>query len=416
MALYKGKKTRRTPRKRSMYSSNYKYKKSSVIWKRVLAVVVCIALFAVGLFVLGPILEKAVNFFKDDVSSTGNSSPMADDGPSSAPDDSSAPGVSSDDKQPQGDGAKLTYMLTADIFTDAQQLSAALDRAASEGADVIMLELKGYDGKLNYVSRLERVNAVSAVSENAVELGEIIDLIKSRGFKCGASVTVFDECYTAANLRDTAIKYNGSATTRWLDYTRTPPSAWQDPGLEPAVEYELNIIRELSGYDLAVISLNGCHYPVWGNLNGCDYDKTRTKVENISDFISAARTVTNSAGILLDVTVSADAAVGDMHSRYENYGYPDNVFTFDCDSVTVDLRLDGIITDRYPEITVGGIGYSDLTSDRAASLLMLYKAAAERSGGCSMTVLTDEQGLSAREASELLSEAGAESIVCLLSK
>lgn len=414
MAMYKMKKNKKYRRRRSSsrYSSDYRHRKSTKRWSAVIIALTLTALFALGVFVIGPVLDNFIPASSENVSSQTeskeNSSEMSSYEGEIPSDDTSS--VTSD--IPAEKKGSVACFLTPEEFITEAAIENSIEKAINEGADTLILELKGYDGLLNYQSDIEDVKSIDAVSENAVDLSVVIEKITAEGLKCGASITVFDEIYTAAHLRETAIKYDDSDTTRWLDYTRESKTPWQDPGLEAARVYELDIIRELSQYELSVINLTGCHYPVWGSMTGCSYDKTNTKVENITSFISDARGIANSADIRLTVTLSADIAVGDTHSRYSYYGYPEDIYSLDCDGIVFDLRLDNIITQYYPSITVEGSKYSDLTSDREMSLRLLYGAAASLAGENDITVLCDSVGSTSKDVTDLFEGLGEEEIIC----
>lgn len=413
MALYRGKKQKRRWFRRSRYSSNYRTRRSTRIRNIVFVVLGLAVLFAVGFFVLEPMLERwLVRDGEDTVSTVSgeSSSPSSTEEIASSPSPTpSSQETSSAVTEPESTAAPAEHAvrLTAEQFGQAEILSRCLTQAKEQGAGLVLLEVKGKDGQLSYRSVLDAVDRIGAVKEDAVDLTAVIAAIRAAGLEAGVSVTVFDEDYTASKLRTTAIKYAGSETTRWLNFEH---QYRQDPGLEAAKEYELDILRELATYDLTVISLSGCHYPVWGDLSSCTCDATRTREENITDFISAARGIVNQAGVRLDVTVPADVAVGDRHSCWRYYGYPADLSTLDCDSVTADLRMGKVFNRYYNEIQVDGVGYADLTQDGGFSARLLYGAAFTRLE--EIGVLTDRTVGEPASCFALFSDLGAEKIVC----
>lgn len=411
MSMYKIRKTKRSRRRKSRYLSDYRHRKSTRRWSIVIITLTLIALFAVGVFLIGPLLDNFIPALKEDVSSQVESNePVSSEGEESVTNSDTS---SSEDIVPEEEKGSVAYFLTPEMFLTDTALENSIEKALNEGADTIILELKGYDGLLNYLSDIEEVKRIDAISENAVDLSSVIEKINAEGLKCGASITVFDEIYTAAEIRAAAIKYGDSTTTRWLDYARESKTPWQDPGLEAARSYELDILRELAQYGLCEVNLMGCHYPVWGSMTGCSYDKTNTKVENITSFISEARAILNGADIKLKVTVSADIAVKDTHSRYSYYGYPEDIYSLDCDGIIFDLRLDKIITVHYPSITVDGSKYSDLTTDREMSLRLLYGAATVIAGENDVTVLCESTGSTVKDMTELFKNLGEENVICV---
>lgn len=421
MALYRGKKQKRRWFRRSRYSSNYRTRRSTRIRHILLAAGILLVLFAVGFFVLEPMIGNWLwgdrdGVVSDTISSSDSTSAHSSTevpGPSGSVPSTQPPEET--ESQPQEtptpqNPVTQAVLLTSEQLCDPTLLSQSIQRAKEEGAGLVLLEIKGKDGQLAYQSDLAAVKRIDAVKEGAVDLRETIAAIRVAGMEAGVSVTVFDEDYTASKLRDAAIKYAGSETTRWLNFEH---QYRQDPGLAAAQDYELAILEELAAHDLAVISLSGCHYPVWGDLTSCTCDTTRTRQENILDFVSSARTIVNGAGIKLDVTVPADVAVGDLHTRYRYYGYPEDLTTLDCDTVTADLRLDRVFNRYYTRITVDGVGYADLTGDGESSVRLLYGAASSTLG--EVGVLTDRTLGTPATVFDLLSSLEAGRITCQMS-
>lgn len=360
---------RRFRRSRSRYTSDYRRKRSTVVLRVVLAVLACAALFAVGFFVLEPWLDRVLPN-GETPSSTAAPEPTA--APTASPTVSPTP-----EPTPTPAPVSVSYRLTDEELTDPAKRTAALAAAKAGGADTILLPLKGEDGRLRYQSETAEAKRIGAVLETAVDLPAVLSEIKEAGFSAAASLTVFDEPYTAAKDRKTAIKHNHSASVRWYD---RDGNYWQDPGLAAARDYELALIAELAACDFSYVELSGCHYPVWGSLTGCTPDETHTREENIISFLSEAQTILHEAGSRLTFTLPADAVAADRHERYAFYGFPDDLSKIPCDTLCVDLRLDRILTHSYPALTLNGTVYEDL-SDEETFLPLLYHASAARAAG-----------------------------------
>ncbi len=372
-----------------MYRSRYgaaggRVSRSTKIRNILLVVLGFAALFAVGFFVLEPLLDGVLH--GEDPTSSAVSSEIESRGEVSEPPSDLPSGEDSSGESQPEDDRSLSYAvyLTADRFSSEDILALSLQQAKAQGAGLIMLELKGKDGKLAYRSDLNEVKRIDGVKEEAVALEETLSVIRGAGFEVGFALTVFDEDYTASKLRKTAVKYGESDTTRWLNYEH---QYRQDPGLMAAKEYQWAIVEEVLTYRPVVLSLHGCHYPVWGDLSSCTVDKTQTRQENIVDFLSEVYLMTTDAGVGLNVVLPADVAVGDRHSRWGYYGYPEDLQSIPCDSLTADLRLNGIFNRYYGEITVDGVGYANLARDGETSGRLLYGAAFTETPG--IHVLTD---------------------------
>ena len=371
MALYRKKKQKRFSRTRHRYTSDYRRRRSSVIRKIVLGVLICAALFALGFFVIEPWIERT--FAKPDPTDTASVNETAPpETPTPVPTPEPTP-----EPTPTPTPASTVRLLTVDELTDPEQFAAALNDAKESGADTVLLPLKTDDGRLTYRTENETARSIGAPLENAVDLAETVAAVREAGLAPAGLFTVFDEPFTADKLRSTAIKYDHTET-RWL----APGDRFlQDPGLEATQEYELALIGELAAHDLSFVTLKGCHYPVWGSLYGCTPDETKSREENITAFLAAAKELLTPSGTKLDLLLPADVAVGDFHDRFPLYGYPEDLSALPCDSLSLDLRLDRVLNENYPAITVDGVSYSDLSADEDTSLCVLYGAAFARAQG-----------------------------------
>ncbi len=309
-----------------------------------------------------------------------------------------------------------TQTLTAEVFCDPDSLAAALETARAEGVQAILLELKGYDGLVRYQSQLETVQRIGAVSADAVDLAAVISQVRAAGFSCAAQIACFDECYTATQLREAAVKYGDGGSARWLDYTRASRTAWLDPGLPAAQQYNLELIGEICSYEVDAVYLTGVHYPVWGDLSNCYFAGEATKEQVITQFISTAREQVNAAGKKLAVVVPASGAVGDYHAYYANYGFPQDVFTLPADLVVVDLRLDNILNDWYTQMHIGVQTFENFTSDPLTYAALLadavHAAYAAQPRDCALSVMLDDIGaVTAAQQAAQAQSVGVESFV-----
>ena len=163
---------RNKPRKIKRYSKIYRRRSNvrSKILKTAGFVVIVAAVVFVGYSVAGPFMDF-INGRIEPSSSNDSSSIVSVDTDSSSAD----PSVKNNTLQ--------AVALSLETAKDPTALSAFLTSAKSDGANAVVLELKDTAGTLWYRSSVAQAEEYGAVSENAVEITQIVETIKAQGLR-----------------------------------------------------------------------------------------------------------------------------------------------------------------------------------------------------------------------------------------
>ena len=136
MAMYKPKKQKRYRRRKSRYLSDYRHRKSTRRWSIAILTVTLIALFAVGVFVIGPFFDNFIPVANDNVSSGTESEKNVSNEESQVESDTSS--VVSTPEEKKG---SIAYFLTKEnFFTDAA-LESSIEKGLNEDGDTLIREL-----------------------------------------------------------------------------------------------------------------------------------------------------------------------------------------------------------------------------------------------------------------------------------
>lgn len=374
MAMYKGK-------KQKIYGRGYRYSsrygKKNNAPKIITTILLCIALVVCGYFI--PTLFRDEMGEKQDT--TSQASEVLNNSSLTVSYEDIDDTSSSESRTLQIKSEGDVYVAQYSEYADENAISITIDKAKNGGFDTLMLNIKSQDGILHYDSTNELAIEADAV-DDTVDLAAVITQIKAAGLSAGVKINVFDEYCLAWHDRNTALLANVSTKTLWYDFvTRdiTSGSPWLNPANEVAQKYNLDIITELTAFDIDSIYLEGVHFPVWGKISVYKLSEDINREEVITDFVSKAREITKNSGKSLGVIVPLCGAVGDYNERWESYGYPQDIYTLDADTIIVDARADRIfIQSWYNEMTVGELVIDDFANADAAQYAVIMDKITER--------------------------------------
>lgn len=362
MAMYKGKKQKIRGR---AYKYSAHYGKKNKAPQFIFTLLLCAALVACGYFLSTPLFEKMsdtdnVLLQSSDVSQNSSSFTFSYEDIVVSKESQ----VIIPDKKQCGN----VYLVEYELYSDKTGLATAIKKAQDGGYDTLMLNIKAQDGILHYNSEITLAIEADAV-KNTVDLTGIINQIKASGLSVGIKINVFDEYCIPWHDRNTALLANITTKTLWYDFvTRdiTSGSPWLNPLNETAQNYNLEIIKELTQFDIDFIFLDGVHFPVWGRIDAYQLDSNADREKAITEFVSKAKKITKEKGKALGVIVPVCGAVGDYNARWKSYGYPDDIYSLDADAIIVDARSDrAFMQSWYSKITIGTVVIKDLAKATA---------------------------------------------------
>lgn len=363
MAMYKGKKQKIRGR---AYKYSAHYGKKNKAPKLILTLLLCAAFVACGYFLSTPLFEKMGG--TENVSSQSSEVLQNTSSLTVSYEDI---GISEEESQviPEKVGCGNIYLVEYEQYADAATLASAIEKAKSGGYNTLMLNMKAQDGILHYNSEIALAKEADAVKDT-VDLTEVINQIKAAGLSAGVKINVFDEYCIPWHDRNTALLANVSTKTLWYEFVTRDMSSgspWLNPANETAQNYNLDIIKELTQFDIDSIFLEGVHFPVWGRIEVYQLDDGINREKVITEFVSKVKEITNEKGKTLGVIVPVCGGVGDYNERWQSYGYPNDIYSLDADAIIIDARSDKVFMQSwYREMTVGTTVIDDLAKATAA--------------------------------------------------
>lgn len=184
---------------------------------------------------------------------------------------------------------------TTDLAS-AEALKMALNAVpANQDVEFIEVPLKASGGGVYYASSVyEAQTAVQSV----LTLPEVIQIIESSGYKAAAIVSVFRDNIVPANFFDAGYVMAADGSL-WTDVNG---QAWASPYAQRALDYNANIILELTSAGFEQIICSDLVFP----------DFTEYDLQNLDPVLSQndrCMSLTSAANLLYDTAVSNGAAM-----------------------------------------------------------------------------------------------------------
>lgn len=191
------------------------------------------------------------------------------------------------------------------VFAGVDELEAdGISRLTEQGANTVVLDMKGEDGVLGYVSALPLADGASTRTDR---VSDLIQTLHQADVHVVARVSCFRDD-TLGRRDEYALLTNSGY--RW-NYDPTG-LYWVNPYHQPVQEYMAGVVGELAGLGFDEVLLDSCGYPTQGELGwirrGDSYDPSRLDAVVDSFLILACRAVEGTDTV---VSVWADGAVLD---------------------------------------------------------------------------------------------------------
>jgi hypothetical protein len=204
--------------------------------------------------------------------------------------------------------------------------SALLDRVARHGMNAIVLDVKDYDGKLTYPSKVPLAAESDAIKGAPIEsFAGAVRLAHDRRIRVIARVSCFNDQFMAKAHPGMAIRGVSGHPYR---------NGWLDPRSERAQGYVADLVKEAIGAGVDEVQLDYVRFPVVGMKNidfGLDtkHDPT-AKVAVITRFVEKIHAITRAHGVPLSLDVFGVIAFG-KRADVENLGQDPNELAKHCE-------------------------------------------------------------------------------------
>lgn len=190
---------------------------------------------------------------------------------------------------------KAAALKSADLAS-VDALRAALSRVpANQEIEFIEVPLKVNGGGVNYAST---VYEAQTSIQSTLTLAEIIQLIQNSGYKPAALISVFRDNIMPVNFFDAGYVMATDGTL-WTDSNGL---AWASPYAQRALDYNINIILEITSAGFEQIICSDFVFP----------DFTEADLLNLDPVLSQndrCMSLTSAANLLYDTAVSNGAAM-----------------------------------------------------------------------------------------------------------
>ncbi len=293
---------RNKPRKIKRYSKIYRRRSNvrSKILKTAGFVVIVAAVVFVGYSVAGPFMDF-INGRIEPSSSNDSSSIVSVDTDSSSAD----PSVKNNTLQ--------AVALSLETAKDPTALSAFLTSAKSDGANAVVLELKDTAGTLWYRSSVAQAEEYGAVSENAVEITQIVETIKSAGLTPIAKLSAFMDKTAPSSPRNNGYFYGDSTSAWWDNAVDKGGKPWLNPYKKVACDYLIALQNELISKGFDVILWHKVEFPEVRSMASANMGSEAegiTQQQALNNFIARCETEAEKSGATVFVSYPVSAAFG----------------------------------------------------------------------------------------------------------
>ena len=263
--------------KRYNYYSGRKRNRGKKFLKNTLFVLFLLALLGGGYFLSSYILHRPVVDVQPKPEASQQSSEVSGVSSSAA----SEPAAVKTD-------IKAAVMPAATLQKEAS-VTAFAKKAAADGFNAVVVELKDQNGMVQYKSQAESAVKWKTISPTAVDAQKVCELIKAQGLTPIASLYAFKDNKAPAVLYQNTFTAKGTNKT-WLDNTPAKGGKrWLNPYTEAATQYILSLQSELHSFGYQNFFFYGVQFPKSNYLSELDYgENDLSKTQVLADFMSKA--------------------------------------------------------------------------------------------------------------------------------
>ncbi len=153
--------------------------------------------------------------------------------------------------------------LAHSVLSDPIKLDGFLENAMKNGASEVVVDIKNENGAVLHLSKVKTAQEALAISDAAVDLGEVAKAISEKGMRPIARVYAFKDHVASYSLRRMGCFYQNE---NMLWYDNTPDNGgqpWLNPYTQEARNYVLQLAVESAELGFQEVILAGLQFP-WG--------------------------------------------------------------------------------------------------------------------------------------------------------
>ncbi len=237
---------------------------------------------------------------------------------------SSAPNENLNNSQVDINDIKGIYIPVSILSTlEGQNSVIALSKKTE--INTIVVDAKGEDGKLNYISEIPLAVTSNAISENSIDFKEINKKLKTAGIYSIARVVAFKDNFLPKFNSKYSVPLRGGG--KWWN-----TFFWINPYNNEVQDYLYAICDEVSTLGFSEIMLDEVKFPDFGRLDLLDYgeiSKNISKPKMLNDFVNAFSDRAHSKGLKVSLCLPGQGA-------YSETVNVEGGQTFDLANIKVD--------------------------------------------------------------------------------
>ena len=209
------------------------------------------------------------------------------------------------DPLPQPDPQPQPYVMRAVSMSMEELLSGSTAAVKALQANTVVLDMKGEDGALGYVSRLPLGQDVDAAQDR---VSGLLAQLHQEDLRVVARVSCFRD-HALGSSEQYALLTNSGYRWRYDDVGLY----WTNPTHGTVRDYVAGVVGELAQLGFDEILLDNCTYPTQGELGwirpGADYDRARLS-EYIDDVLFRAQQAVEGTQAILSVRTTVPVLDG----------------------------------------------------------------------------------------------------------
>ncbi len=154
-----------------------------------------------------------------------------------------------------------------------ESIDAFINLATQQGDKTFMVELKTADGLVWYNSSLESIKSYNALSPNVIDLKSVVEKFKQNGLSLVVKLHTFADTTAPSLERDNTFRYKGEGDYKWLDNSvEDGGKPWLNPYKPKAVEYNLDIVKEVINSGVEHIIIDSVIFPKTKSYDQIDFE------------------------------------------------------------------------------------------------------------------------------------------------
>jgi hypothetical protein len=181
-----------------------------------------------------------------------------------------------------------------------------LDKLRERGLNAVVLDGKGYEGYVNYPSKVPLVEETKAITPHIPDLARAIRFAHWRGIRIILRIPCFHDPWADKHAKDARLSMRFAPTGRPMHVD------WLDPTNVEAQDYAIALAKEGIAAGADEIQLDYVRFPVHLSAKVAVLPAKEERSKIIRDFVKRVHAVTAASDVALSLDFFGVAATGEM--------------------------------------------------------------------------------------------------------